>query len=309
MKKSIFLHGILWSFASAFLWGTTYIAGRGLMRENTIDPVSMSIIRFAGAGSIMFLAGLHLYGRKMFDFSRGDFIRMVLQGTIGMAGMSVFIFWGQRSTSAVNSSMIMTAVPVMTMLGGLLIGESIRRIQYLGMGIATVGCFMVIKVIEPNQLNLAAFSRGDLLVFCSAICWTVYTLWGRRTVQKIGGFIYTTYVMLGALPVLLLLEYFNRGNIQLPHSTGAWAVVVYVVFFPTAGAFFAWNQAQKLINLSLLNIMQYLTPVTVLALAWPILGESITLFQLGGALLVILGVSIDPALIDRLRRKKNAVAE
>ncbi|MGE4564315.1 MAG: DMT family transporter [Victivallaceae bacterium] len=304
MLKHPFAVGVFWSFASAFLWGTTYIAGRALMRSDSVDPVTMSILRFSVAGLLMWVVGLKLYGSRMFDFSRRDFLLMLAQGTVGMAGMSFLIFWGQRYTTAVNSSMIMTATPVMTMLGGALLGSKVRPIQYAGMAVATAGCFMVIKVIEPTGLHLAAFSLGDLLTFGAAVCWAVYSLWGRETVRRVGGYIYTTYVMLGALPLLLVLEAINFRAIQMPQSFLSWAVVGYIILFPTAGAFFAWNQAQRLIDLSLLNIMQYLTPVTVLALSWPILGEGVSLFQLAGALLVIFGVGIDPALLEEWKRRR-----
>ncbi len=308
MSKSAFPIGVFWSFVSAFLWGTTYIAGRSLMRNDSVDPVTLSILRFGCAGTLMWLVGLKLYGSKMFAFSRRDFVLMILQGTVGMAGMSFLIFWGQRSTAAVNSSMIMAAVPVMTMLGGLLfLDQKIRSGQYAGIAVATIGCFMVIKVIDLGGFHLSAFTTGDLLTFGSALCWATYSLWGRGTVRRVGGYVYTCYAMLGALPLLLALECINACNqqIRLPHSAAAWTVVAYMILFPTAGAFFAWNQAQRMIDLSLLNIMQYLTPVTVLALSWPILGEGFSLFQLTGAVLVILGVGVDPALIDEWKQRRR----
>ena len=41
--------GFFWSLLSAFLWGTTYLAGRALMRDGgEIDPVTLSLIRKEG---------------------------------------------------------------------------------------------------------------------------------------------------------------------------------------------------------------------------------------------------------------------
>ena len=298
-----FMLGFFWSFLSAFLWGTTYLAGRALMRDGgAIDPVTLSLIRFSGAGVLMLFVGL-LTGRKMFDFSRVEFVRMVCQGMIGMAGMSLFIFWGQKTTSAVNSSMIMTAVPVLILLGGLLTGEKITSGQWVGMTVATVGCGMVIEVVTPAGVRVDAFRSGDLLTFGATVCWAVYTLWGRKTVQRVGGFVYTTFVMLGAVPLLVLLALLRPEKATLPQALPVWLLVAYITVFPTAVAFFAWNEAQRLIGLPLLNIMQYLTPVTVLALSWPLLGEACSLFQLAGAALVILGVGLDPSLFFRKRRE------
>ena len=296
------LRGFFWSFLSAFLWGTTYLAGRALMRDGgEIDPVTLSLIRFSGAGALMLAVG-GISGRKMFAFSRLDFLRMVCQGMIGMAGMSLFIFWGQQTTSAVNSSMIMTAVPVLILLGGLLTGEKITPGQWIGMAVATVGCGIVIGVVTPAGVRFDAFRPGDLLTFGAAVCWTVYTLWGRRTVPRVGGYVYTTWVMLGAVPLLALLALLRPGSAALPGALPGRLLVGYITVFPTAVAFFAWNEAQRLIGLPLLNIMQYLTPVTVLVLSWPLLGEGFSLFQLAGAVLVLLGVGLDPSFLPHRKR-------
>jgi drug/metabolite transporter (DMT)-like permease len=46
------------------------------------------------------------------------------------------------------------------------------------------------------------------------------------------------------------------------------------------------------IELSLLNIMQYLTPITTILLSYFILNEKMTFFNLIGALLTLFGVMI-----------------
>ncbi|MGE4565078.1 MAG: EamA family transporter [Victivallaceae bacterium] len=74
---------------------------------------------------------------------------ILLQGTVDMAAMSCLVFWGQETTSAVNSSTIMASIPVMVMLAGLSSAEKIRPIQYFGIALATAGCLVVIRIIDP----------------------------------------------------------------------------------------------------------------------------------------------------------------
>ena len=44
--------GVFWSFLSAFLWATVYVATRWLMRgeQAKVDPVTLSLLRFSGGG-------------------------------------------------------------------------------------------------------------------------------------------------------------------------------------------------------------------------------------------------------------------
>lgn len=287
--------GFFYSALSAFLWGTVYIAGRGMMREGAVDPVTLSLLRFGFAGGLMMIAGL-LTRQPMFRVTRRDVGVMACQGMIGMAGMSVLLFYGQQTTSAVNSSIIMTATPVLVLLAERLRGRRIVRMQWAGMAVATLGCFLVIKVVDGAGFHAQAFGRGDLLTLGSAGCWMLFTLWGRETVRRIGGYVYTTYITLGAVPLLLLFASLNAPAIVLPQDRATWCVCLYLALFPTTLGFLAWNAAQRLISLPLLNIMQYLTPISVLALSWPILGERCTPLQVAGVALVIAGVALDPSL-------------
>ena len=48
--------GVFWSFLSAFLWATVYVATRWLMRgeEAKVDPVTLSLLRFGAGGCCCF---------------------------------------------------------------------------------------------------------------------------------------------------------------------------------------------------------------------------------------------------------------
>ena len=61
----------------------------------------------------------------------------------------------------------------------------------------------------------------------------------------------------------------------------------YLAVFPTALGFYAWNAAMGRISLNLVTIMQYLTPIMTILMAWALLGETLSLFEIFGAVLVI----------------------
>ena len=54
--------GVFWSFLSAFLWATVYVATRWLMRgeQAKVDPVTLSLLRFSGGGLLLFLICLEV---------------------------------------------------------------------------------------------------------------------------------------------------------------------------------------------------------------------------------------------------------
>lgn len=100
----------------------------------------------------------------------------------------------------------------------------------------------------------------------------------------------TAWSMLFAALLLSLIDLFrgNLGSISSDAST-RW-LVLYLGIFPTAIGFYAWNAALSRISLNIVSIMQYLTPMMVLVMAWGILGEHLNWLKIVGALLVIGGV-------------------
>ena len=261
------------------------------MRDRLIDPVSISFIRFFAGGLLLFLYGLLFFRDRMFTVKTGDLPLLALLSIFGIVGMSVLFFMGQQSTTAINASMIVELNPIVIFLLSLFIGERASFIQFFGIIISLSGCLLVVNVINMHGFayDLNHLS-GDLIVFASACCWAIYSVFGKNAVKRLGGFAVTTWTMLfGALELLVILM-IMPVKIVVPNTIFSWSVIAYLAIFPTAVAFFAWFEAMDKINLSLLNVMQYFSPVFTVVLAWLFLSERISLLNAFGIILVIAGV-------------------
>jgi len=285
--------GLFLSFSSAFLWSTTFIAAKNLMKEQQIDPFSLSLIRFALGGIILFILGAVFLKDKIFAITVKDLLQLTFLSLTGIVGMSLFLFMGQKSTSAINTSIIMATAPVLTLFIGTFIGEKLLGNKIAGMIICLLGCALAINVITANGIQYHSDSlNGDLLVLLSAICWAIYSVFSVPIVKRLGGFAATTWAMLLGSVVLLIIELFLPQQSQLPDTAHGWSLVIYIAVFPTALAFFAWYEAMNKIELSLLNVMQYLSPIFTIILAMLLLGETINILNIGGIILVIIGIAI-----------------
>ncbi len=297
MKKSpmpkSYAVGVFWSFASAFLWSTTFVCSRQLMKENAVDPVTLSFIRFLVGGGLLFGLGLWLTRGSILRVARTDLLRLAGLSLAGVVGMSVFLFFGQRSTTAINSALIMQSNPVIVMLLSVFIGEKLRTLQVGGTLLSLLGCLFVVEVItfqgfafDPSHI------RGDLLVGLSACCWAVYSVWSKPVVKRLGAFNATAWAMLLGAAELFLLLVLLPGPRVIPPDAFSWSLIAYLAVFPTAVAFYAWFAAMDRIELSLLNVMQYLTPAFTILLAWLLLGEGLNRLKLLGIGLIVAGVLV-----------------
>ena len=283
--------GFSCSFVSAFFWGTSYIGAGYLLNGSYMSPMTLSFCRFLGAGLILLTGCLILYKRQLWDFLPWMMAKMILHGIIGFGGMSCFIFMGQKEANALNSVMIMAMVPALTTVCALFTKFRPNLRQLIAMGISSLGCLLVVGVITPDGVQLNAFGRGEFLVLLAAGCWVFYTFSGRIMVPQVGVMIYTLYGMLGAAAAIWVLLF--CGIIEpavFPSKAVPWLVMGYLILCPTLAAFICWNTVQKYIDLSLQTIMQYLSPVTVMLLAGPILVEKITLLDIIGAVILIGGM-------------------
>jgi drug/metabolite transporter (DMT)-like permease len=90
-------------------------------------------------------------------------------------------------------------------------------------------------------------------------------------------------------------------------SVSLWWLIIYLGIFPGGIAFFAWYEAMAKIELSLLNIMQYLTPVFTIILACWLLGENVSLLNFIGIIMVLTGVILNSFQKISFPKKENKI--
>ena len=285
--------GICYSLLSAFLWSTTFVCVRYLMVNKQVDPLTLALIRFSLGALTLLIFGL-LCRRKALILPRGrDLGSMAILALFGIGGMSVLLFFGQQRTTAINSSLLMQLNPIYILFLGLFIGERFSWMNMVGILVSMVGALLVVGVLTPHGLQGSwRQNAGDLLVLGAALCWAIYSIFSKNTTQRLGGYSATTWVMLFGAVELALVWLAVPGPCIWPHGRLTWSLILYMAIFPTALAFFAWYEALRLIDLSLLNVMQYLTPAFTIVLAWCLLGERMQWTSALGVGVVLAGVAL-----------------
>jgi drug/metabolite transporter (DMT)-like permease len=292
-EKSDFRKGLFWALLNSFLWGTTFICSRFLMKNGHIDAVTVSLIRFSIGSGILFLLGFVFYRDKIFAVKAKDILTLALFGALGIGAMSVLLFAGQKSASAANAALVIELNPIIILFLGLWAGEKISKLQYFGIGLGLIGCLMAIGVINTDGIAFKPHHfTGELVLLAAGICWAVYAVFSKNITKRVGGFVSMAWSMLAVAVELLIVRLVVPLDYVTPHGTHIWWVILYLAVFPTAVAYFAWSEATTKIKLSLLNITQYLTPVFTIILAWILLGESMSLIRIIGACMVLGGVAM-----------------
>lgn len=283
--------GVLWALLGSFFGSTVFIVSRFLLVNKLIDPISMSALRFLGGGMMMLIWGLFKYGQKILSVPE-DLLSLATLGLFGMAGTSAFLFYGQQITSATNGAIIREVVPViLNILISFALGEALSGLQFFGLVISALGTLLVTGALTVTGFCFTSqHIKGDLLVFCSALCWVVYSFLGRKILERLGSFLTTTWAMLfGGLQLLILALLQPTTFINW---TQAWPTLTYLVLLATTVAYLAWYKAMECLSWPLLNIIQCLTPVFAIFIARVLLAEALTWLKVIGILIVFLGIIV-----------------
>ncbi|MFA6713892.1 MAG: DMT family transporter [Victivallaceae bacterium] len=309
-NKPAYVWGVFCSFSSAFIWGTSHISGRWLMSNRCIDVLSLCCIRYTCGGLFLLAAGMFFQRRKILSVKFRDLLLLNWLAFLGIVAHSALLLLGQAYTTATNSSLILALNPVMAMFIGLFLGYRINFFKAFGTGLSLLGCLMVVGVISRHGFDYSSNHLfGDAITLVSAFFWALYMVFSAKTAARLGGFTITVWTMLAGAVQFLLLRIFLPIETHIPawEAGTQWLVIFYVVFFPTAVGFYFWYEAMSKIELSLLNIMQYLTPIATIILSYFILHEKMTALNVIGAMLIFSGVMIASGLIRLPLKRKNCL--
>lgn len=228
--------------------------------------------------------------------------RIALAGLLGVtANQSLFLF-GLRHTTAVNATILVTTVPVFTVLGSLLLGlERPSALKLAGIALAAVGA---VVLVDPLRLTLGpGEALGNLLILFGMMCYAAYFLVSKPVVTRHDPVTVSAYVMLfsavGVLPI-------GVPALAQADLTGIpdriWWLVAYVVVFPTIFTYFLNLWALRRVSSGTVATFIYLQPLfAALSSPW-VLGEAVGTRTIVAGAVIFAGLGL-VILAERLRHE------
>lgn len=218
--------------------------------------------------------------------------RIALAGLLGVTANQTLFLLGLRHTTAVNATILVTTVPVFTVLGSLLLGqERPSPLKLAGIVLAALGA---VVLVDPLRLTLGpGEALGNLLILLGMICYASYFLVSKPIVSRHDPVTVSAYVMLfsaiGVLPIGL--PSIARANLS-GLSAGMWWLVGYVVVFPTILTYFLNLWALRRVSSGTVATFIYLQPLfAALTSPW-VLGEAVGVRTMAAAAVIFSGLGL-----------------
>jgi len=283
-------------------FGTTDAA---MLLTTLIWAVNFSVVKYAirvlpphGFNGVrMTLATLIYLGvwvllRDGFTLRRGDLWKAAGLGLLGTTIYQLLFIQGLRATTASTTSMIAPMTPVfIAMLSHFLRLERIHWAAWVGIAVSFTGFYLLLTGQSgPITLNSATV-RANLLILGSNLSWALYTVFSRPLLARIPplrlAVLTTTFGTLFYLP-------FAAGGIadirigRVPAA--AWGAIFYAGVLAIVVGYAVYYSSVRKVGNTKTGIYSNLNPVFATAFAVLVFGEKVTPLQVGGGLVIFLGV-------------------
>ncbi len=288
------LHAVLVLVQLAF--GSLAVEGKLAMSPRFgVSPEALAMSRILG-GALLFVAALRLARPPA---ARGeapapaaerprswrDRLELAMLSLFGIVLNQALFLAGLKRTSPVAATLLIATIPVFAAAVGAIAGRD--RLTARGAGgvaLALLGVAVLSGFALPHL--------GDALVLLNSLSYACYLVFAKRPLARYGTVTVIAWVFGWGALLFAPVGALTLAREAPTWSTGALALVLYIVCVPTVLAYGLNAWALRRASPTLVTIYIYLQPLVVAALAWIQLGQPLEARALLSGLLILGGVAI-----------------
>ncbi|MGU9962214.1 MAG: DMT family transporter [Candidatus Puniceispirillales bacterium WSBS_2018_MAG_OTU23] len=273
------LKDILLGVIVAFVWGMGLVFAKGAMID--FPPILLTAFRFLVTALMLVW---------FVPIPKGQWWLFIAISVVAATIQYSFTFTGLQGLHAGTAAFVVqTEVPFLVLLGAILLGERTPLRTWLGVGVAFGGVALI-----AGEIRLGNQMMSILLVIAGAFFWAVGQTMIRR-LKDVDGLTVTAWVAVLSCPQLFLTSLLlEDGHIKAisTASVDVWLTIIYLGAIMTAFGYYIWN------SLIIRNPVSQIAPVLLLLPMFSaiggflFLGERLSLFEVVGGGIVLVGVYI-----------------
>ncbi len=273
----------------AVLWGSAYIFIRqGLLLGAA--PLPFAALRYALSAVAFF--GIAAGRRAPWPTRSAVIASAAIGGTLFIGLYGGFLYWGEQYTTGGYASVLSATAPILTVVVAFAIlpEERLSGLALAGIGIGFLGT-IVLVVPELFGGSIGVWP-GPEFVIAAFVCAAFSTVLLRRFgggpqgLWQIGVQFGVGALMLGVATLVLPLPR------SLPLTGPLLAALAALVLLSSVGGYFVYFRLHHQVGPVRANTVAYLLPLAGIGIGTGIFGEPISVWEIAGFLIVILGVTL-----------------
>ncbi len=243
------------------IYGANYLIAKGLM-PHKIEASGLVFLRISGAGLLFFILKKFIKER----IEKKDIPRLALCGFLGVAANQFFSMNGLSLTSPVDASIIITAMPIFTVIiSYFLLKEPLTLKRILGIAIGGVGAILLIYL--GNSGFGTGSLKGNVFVFLCALAFASYLVVVKPLMSKYKPI--TVIVWTFLFGFVFMFPFCIKKLLQTDFGSFAfinWTSLVYVVVGPTFFAYLLNMFALQFVKPTVSSSYIYVQPAVAMIL-------------------------------------------
>lgn len=250
-----------------------------------MDPDSVLFFRYLFAIPLL---GIMIKARgRSFKIQRKETFPLIIMGLL-VALSSLTLFLSYNYMAAGIASTLLFVYPIMVaLIMAMVFKEKLALQTIVCMLLALGGIGLLYKSEDGSTLSLI----GTLLVFASSLSYAIYIVGTNQTsLKNVATLKVTFYVLLFGLS-LFVARLLYSGVLNTPDQWYLWANLLALAVFPTAISFLCTTGAIQYIGSTPTAILGALEPVTAIFFGIAVFGESLTVRESFGLVMIIVAVT------------------
>jgi drug/metabolite transporter (DMT)-like permease len=203
---------------------------------------------------------------------------------------STLDFLGLQYVSAGVERLILFTYPtIVLVLSFFIYKKKITPPQYIAVFLTYIGVAIAF-ISEKGLGHQTDIIKGGILIVTCAFTYALYVVLTGQLVHKVGSIKFSAYAMIAATIPCLIQSYVFDGMDIFKFSKEVYTLTIWMAIAATVIPIFLIVEGIRIVGASNSSIIGFVGPVGTIGLAYVFLGEKMSIIQLLGTAIVLIGV-------------------
>lgn len=271
----------------AVIWGVNYsVVKAGLV---SLSPLAFNGARVTLAAAVLFAVAAWVRDTRW--PSRRDTARLLGLGLMGNGVYQLLFIFGMARTRAGVAALIVAAGPAWIAIISQLMGrERLSTLGWTGIGLQLVGVACVVGSTHGFEGG-SEVMLGAALIASGSVCWALFSVLLQPYTQRAHPLHLSAITMSSGALLIVLIALPDLARLEWSQvPVGAWGAVAYAGIGALVVAYLLFYRGVRVLGPTRTAVYGNLQPIIALAVAWVMLHEQPTGWQLVGASFIMGGL-------------------
>ena len=289
IHRSHEIRGFILLMIAVLFWGSSAPIGKYLI-VSRFDTLILAQTR-TSLSFVLLLLFFLLKNRAVFKIDGADLWKFGILGVVGISMTNYTYYFTAKESSVATAILVQYSAPVWVVLYSVYVikEDTFDRITFISLVFGLIGCYFAVTAGSMQSINLKGWAivTGPVSAFTFA-----YQIVATKQLLKRYSVWTMLVYMFGFSAIFWLCINPPWEIIAKNYTFGDWGIfwmfAILSILIPQT----AFASGLKLLDASTVGIVGILEPVIAIIAAFFILGESLTLIQIFGAILVVAAVGL-----------------